>query len=367
MAKLNPCHPPGILVDVDAASVRCALPPFPDGWWVVALSGDLRPGRALERRWMGRLIVAWRDRADAVCVADAYCPHMGARLSPSAGGRVAEDRLRCPFHGFEYDVSGACAAAPNGPPPPRCRLATYETRETAGFVFAYFGHGGRKPDWRPPTMDDEGWSACKVRRFLVRTHPQDIAENSVDTNHLLHVHGWEEGRQSAAARAEGRYYTAAFAYSGRSNVPGTGRFRYETEATVHVWGLGFVYTESDATAFGMRVRNWFLASPVDGEHFEAFVGVQTKRLADAPEPDPSPLREFLDGLVVQLTRSVIMYETGREFRKDVAIWNHRRYEQTPKLCASDGELHKFRRYCRQFYPSSTGTSHGREAAADPAT
>ena len=272
-------------LDVDATSVRCSLPPFPDGWWVVALSGDLRPGEPLERRWMGRLIVAWRDHAGTICIADAYCPHMGARLSPSAGGRVTRDRLKCPFHGFEYDSSGACVAAPNSRPPSRLGLSTYETHETAGFVFAYFGNRDRNPDWRPPASDDDGWSAPKVRRFRLHTHPQDIAENSVDINHLLHVHGWEEGRQSLPARAEGRHYMAGFAYTGRSNLPGMRSFRYETEPTVHVWGLGFVYTESDATRFDMRVRNWFLASPVDGEYFDTFVAVQTKRLGrNAPPP-----------------------------------------------------------------------------------
>lgn len=361
---------PSKRADIDATQARCALPPFPDGWWVVALSGELRPERILERRWMGRLIVAWRDQAGIVCVADAYCPHMGARLSPSAGGRLSGGRLKCPFHGFEYDASGACVAAPNSPPPSRCRLATYETRETAGFVFAYFGNRGRKPDWMPPALDDDGWSTSKVRRFHVRTHPQDIAENSVDMNHLLHVHGWQAGCQSAAARADGRYYTAAFAYRGRSNLPGTERFRYETEATVHVWGLGFVYTESDATAFGMRVRNWFLASPVDGEYFDAFLGVQTKRLG-ASGRGSGKLRGFFDRLVLRSVRSLVMYEAGREFGKDVAIWNHRRYEEFPRLCASDGELHRFRRYCRQFYPTSAGAVcdalDDKEAAASSRT
>ena len=337
-------------IDVDATSTRCALSPFPDGWWVVALSSDLRPGKAFERRWMGRLIVAWRDCAGAVCVADAYCPHMGARLSPSAGGRLSGDRLSCPFHGFEYDVSGTCVATPGGPPPSRCTLATYETLETAGFVFAYFGTYDRKPDWTPPAMDD-GWSVCKVRRFRVRTHPQDIAENSIDINHQWFVHGWKEGRQSSPVRTDGPYYTAGFAYIGRLNIPGLRRFRYETEATMHIWGLGFVYTESNSDEFGLRVRNWFLASPIDGDYFDAFVAVQTKRYTRCERLRSGPLRGFLDRLIVKMGRSIVMYETGREFKKDMEIWNHRRYEEFPRLCASDGELHKFRRYCRQFYPS----------------
>ena len=227
-------------------------------------------------------------------------------------------------------------------------------------MFAYFGSRSRKPDWALPALDDDGWSACRVRRFEVRTHPQDIAENSVDMNHLLHVHGWEDGRQSLPARADGRYYTAGFAYRGRSNLPGMRSFRYETEPIVHVWGLGFVHTESEAAAFGAMVRSWFLASPVDADHFEAFVAVQTKR--DSAQGRRGLMRRLLDRLTTRMLDSMVMYEVAKEFGKDVAIWNYRRHEEFPALCATDGELFKFRRYCRQFYvPSAVAAD--RDAAA----
>lgn len=336
--------------DTDAISTRCPLPPFPDGWWVVGLSKDLPRGKLEERRWMGRLIVLWRDSAGAVCVADAYCPHMGARLSPSAGGHIKGDCIRCPFHGFEYDASGACVTAPNSPPPKAARLGTYATFETAGFLFAYFGEHDRTPDWTPPAMDEDGWSETKVRKFPVFTHPQDVAENSVDMNHLLHVHGWMEGRQSARAQVDGRHYTASFSYRGQPNLPLIRGFGYETEANVHVWGLGFVYTESNADNFGMSVRNWFLASPIDGEHFEAYVGVQTQLVANGNGAFRArAARHVLRHLFTGPITSFISYEAAKEFSKDIKIWNHRRYLEHPILCASDGELHKFRRYCQQFY------------------
>lgn len=300
---------------------------------------------------MGRLIVLWRDSAGVVCVADAYCPHMGARLSPSTGGRINGDCLRCPFHGFEFDISGVCVKAPNSPPPEAARLGTYETFEAAGFLFAYFGERNRTPDWTPPAMDEDGWSPASVRKFPVYTHPQDMAENSVDINHLLHVHGWREGRQSSPARADGRYYTASFSYRGQPNLRIMRGISYETDATVHVWGLGFVYTESNADFFGMSVRNWYLASPVDGERFDAYLGVQTHQLASAKGASrPKPARNALQRIFSRAVTALITYEGAKEFSKDTAIFNHRRYLQHPILCASDGELHKFRRYCQQFYP-----------------
>lgn len=351
-------------IDADATRARCTLPPFPNGWWIVELSGNLRPGRLVERRWMGRLIVAWRDREGTVCVADAYCPHMGAGLSPSAGGRLYGDRLRCPFHGFEYDTSGACVATPNARPPRACSLQVYETCEISGFVFAYFGGRDRAPEWRLPPLDEAGWSGIRVRRIAARTHPQDMAENSVDIDHLQHVHGWENGRQTAKARVEGRYYTAGFGHTGRLTLPGMRHIRYETDSTVHVWGMGFVYTESEAPNFGVQVRNWFLASPVDGEYFEAFIAIQIKRLPRHVAGWRSgPVGRLLDRLGDRIVGMLIMYEGGKQFRRDVAIWNHRRYLEFPALGASDRGLGTFRRYCRQFYPSPVDAAGATEPGA----
>ena len=334
----------------EATRHRCPLSPFPDGWYVVELSRNMRPGKLVGKQWMGRQIVTWRDSSGKVCVAEAYCPHMGAKLTPATGGRVYGDVLKCPFHGFEYDVSGKCVNTPNAPPPKTCSLKTYHVHESMGFVFAYWGNQSRIPDWTPPRLDDDGWSDIKVRRFTVRTHPQDFAENSVDTNHLKYVHNWDDGRQSLRAKIQGRYYTAGFSYTGSPNLPGFGHIRYEASPTVHVWGLGFVYTDSESKAYNVKVRNWFLPVPIDGDYIEAFVAIQLKKMSlPSHESRFHMFRKLGDWLGLKFAQQIILYETVKEFQKDIAIWNHRRYVESPALCSSDGELHKFRKYCRQFY------------------
>ena len=96
-----------------------ALHPFPDGWYLIEPSDRLRAERVIQKDWMGQQIVAWRDRTGAVCVADAFCPHLGSHLGPETGGVVRNGNLVCPFHGFEFDVTGRCAATPHAPPPSR--------------------------------------------------------------------------------------------------------------------------------------------------------------------------------------------------------------------------------------------------------
>ncbi|NIV29174.1 MAG: Rieske 2Fe-2S domain-containing protein, partial [Anaerolineae bacterium] len=58
------------------------------------------------------------------------CPHRGVELSK---GQVIHGRIQCPFHGFEYDVSGRGVLIPaNGrhaPVPRAFRAHSYPTYE----------------------------------------------------------------------------------------------------------------------------------------------------------------------------------------------------------------------------------------------
>lgn len=72
--------------------------------------------KLIRKTWVGEEIVAWCDDKGRVCVADAFCPHLGADLGPESGGVVRDGCLVCPFHGFEFDISGRCSATPFAPP-----------------------------------------------------------------------------------------------------------------------------------------------------------------------------------------------------------------------------------------------------------
>ena len=96
---------------------------------------------------MGEEIVAWCDDKGRVCVAEAYCPHLGSYLGSDAGGCVRGGRLVCPFHGFEFDAAGQCVATPFAEPPRTARLRVFETREIAGLILGWWGIGGRGPQW----------------------------------------------------------------------------------------------------------------------------------------------------------------------------------------------------------------------------
>ncbi len=89
-----------------------SLSPFPEGWYFIASRETIESKRLFRKTWLGEEIVIWCNEDGDVCVADATCPHLGSDLGPEAGGRVRNGCLVCPFHGFEYDVTGQCVATP---------------------------------------------------------------------------------------------------------------------------------------------------------------------------------------------------------------------------------------------------------------
>ena len=186
--------------------------PFPDGWYLVTPGAHLRTERLIQKTWMGREIIAWRDDGGTVCVADAYCPHLGSHLGPTSGGTISAGNLVCPFHGFEFDATGRCVATPLAPPPKAARLKTYPVQNVNGFIFAYWDHAGRAPAWCIPELTDE-WDGRRLLRRRLRAHPQITSENSVDFGHFGYIHGYHDLRQDAPTTIKGPCLTSRYSFT----------------------------------------------------------------------------------------------------------------------------------------------------------
>lgn len=56
-------------------------PPFPNGWFAIATSDEIKRGKVKSVDCLGENFVVFRsNKSDEVFVLDAYCPHMGANL-----------------------------------------------------------------------------------------------------------------------------------------------------------------------------------------------------------------------------------------------------------------------------------------------
>jgi len=168
---------------------------FEDQWYVVALSEEVRKGKKRPIRLFGQDIVVWRHSDGHLGAIDSRCPHMGASL---AIGRVVDDAVECPYHGFRYDDTGKCIETPLRKPgaliPRTLCNRHYAVAEKAGWIFIFWG----APEDAPAEIPFFEEIKEPLRHtYSVMEWPVSFTrfiENTVDVAHLGTVHrntlGW---------------------------------------------------------------------------------------------------------------------------------------------------------------------------------
>ena len=330
-----------------------SLYPFPEGWYFVASRQSILRAKLIRKTWMGEEVVAWCDGEGRICVAEAVCPHLGAELGPESGGRVRDGCLVCPFHGYEFDVSGQCVATPFAPAPRKAKLEVFETREVLGMVFAWWGSNGRPPQWSLPADPPSGadWTELGFRTLRFLGHPQETTENCADLAHLRYVHGYENVIQVEPVTLDGTYLESRFDFKRTRTIAGMVDLVFDTSAVTRVFGLGYSFVEIRHRSIGVDSRLWVLATPVDGADVEVVLAGQVRKVRKLKR-SMLGLRFVPAGLRAEFLNWMMLEGQKRDVLQDVKIWRRKRYRSRPRLCRSDGEIGTFRRYCRQFYPDN---------------
>jgi nitrite reductase/ring-hydroxylating ferredoxin subunit len=314
---------------------------FPTGWYAVCRSDELPREGVRGARYFGEDIALYRAASGRVHATEAYCPHLGAYLP--AGGQVVGDRLRCPFHGFEFDGRGRCTKNAYGTKaPPKARLRVWPVRELAGFVLVWYDAHGRAPDWELEDPDMAGWTSVRGETLELRSHPQETSENSVDLGHFSELHGFRSPTILEPFRAEGPLLTAAYSVQLASGSPIADRalrlFGHDglhIRFAVRVHGLGWSLADGEVPALGMRFRQFVLATPIDEDRMHLRIGTAIERRV--------PVLDWL-------LREFGFRALAKEVARDRPIWENKRYIEHPVLAKGDGPIPAYRRWARQFYP-----------------
>jgi len=181
-------------------------------WQPVALLDEFDP--ALDARMgvrpvkpvrlLGQDLVLFRNADGAFGLLDRDCPHRGADL---AFGRNEGDGLRCPFHGWKFDISGQCTQTPAEPQGStlctRIRQRSYPLLERAGVLFAWLGaEGATPPDL--PALDCFTAPATHSFAFKGLWHCNWLQafEVGIDPAHasFLHRFFYDEGLEESYGR-----------------------------------------------------------------------------------------------------------------------------------------------------------------------
>lgn len=311
-----------------AMTNRFPFPRYPDGWFQVAYSDELKPGQVVPLHYFGRELVLFRTEDGSPHVLDAYCPHMGAHLG--YGGKVVGGCVRCPFHSWEFDGRGNCTSIPYAQKiPPKATLRSWPVCEKNGLVMIWFHAAGGPPSWEVPDVPEynaSDWTPYEKRRWKIRTHNQEMAENAVDAAHFLYVHG-TGGVPKTTAEIRGHIlHVVSEAKMKKRSDEVTGQI----ESISYGFGFG-------TTRFTGLVETLLLSSVVaiDDDYVDVMFTFTVRKL---------PHAEFTNMVGMKF-----IAEIERQLGQDIPIWENKKYVSPPLLCDGDGPVGVFRKWVKQFY------------------
>jgi phthalate 4,5-dioxygenase oxygenase subunit len=161
-------------------------------WLPAVTSKDVgAPDRAPVRlRILGEDLVAFRDSKGRVGIVQAYCSH---RLAPLFFGRNEHCGLRCPYHGWKFDVDGNCLETPNVPPgAPDIRknvgIRACPTHEAGGVVWVYMGPKDKQPPFRALEYARVPEGQYYTASWLQRGNWSQGMEGEIDSSHISWLH-----------------------------------------------------------------------------------------------------------------------------------------------------------------------------------
>ena len=165
---------------------------FREYWLPAMMSSELPKPDCVPVRVMllGEKLIGFRDSQGRVGLIQDNCPHRGASLF---FGRNEDSGIRCIYHGWKFDVNGACVDMTNEPGNSdfrnRVKARAYPCIERAGMVWTYMG----PRDAPPPLPALEGLErdedVVDVGCGMRECNWLQGLEGDIDTSHAGILHG----------------------------------------------------------------------------------------------------------------------------------------------------------------------------------
>ncbi len=169
--------------------------------WYVAAEADEVNREPFARTICDEAVVFWRTEAGKAVAFEDRCCH---RRMPLRKGATVGDRLRCHYHGLEFDVSGTCVHVPGQQTiPPDARVRAYPVVERYKWIWIWLGDPAEavEDEIIPfPWRESEDWGD-KGTHFHVNADYRLLIDNLLDQSHLAFVHASTIGNAAIAERA----------------------------------------------------------------------------------------------------------------------------------------------------------------------
>jgi phthalate 4,5-dioxygenase len=155
-------------------------------------------------------LLAFRDSEGRLGLIDEFCAHRGVSLW---FGRNEEAGLRCPYHGWKYDVTGQCIEVPSEPEESgfcqRVKLKSYPLVERGGVLWTYMG----EPEKQPPLPEWEFATVPPRHRYISKRTQESnwlqALEGGIDSSHVSFLHRGDLNTDPLFKGAKGNQYNMA--------------------------------------------------------------------------------------------------------------------------------------------------------------
>jgi len=170
---------------------------FDRSWYVVAQSDEIQKSKPYKITVWGKDYVLWKSAKHQYHALEDVCPHKGAALSI---GYIANNRIVCPYHGYEFSEQGNLTVIPGicFQPSPLYNLQRFAVIEKNGWIYLN--------TWELPQFVTKDHIRVLAKRIFVEpeatdpmmavailhqsfmTYPRIVSENSLDIMHIAFVH-----------------------------------------------------------------------------------------------------------------------------------------------------------------------------------
>jgi hypothetical protein len=138
---------------------------------------------------------------------DEFCAHRGISLW---FGRNEDCGLRCPYHGWKYDVTGQCVDIPSEPDQStfakRVKLKSYPLVERGGVLWTYMGPA----ETQPPLPEYEFATVPAAQSFMSKRTQEcnwlQAMEGGIDSSHVSFLHRGDLNSDPLFRGARGNQY-----------------------------------------------------------------------------------------------------------------------------------------------------------------
>lgn len=278
-------------------------------WLPAAYSTDVKDA-PFGAMLMGERIVLFRTSAGIHAWKD-LCIHRGAALSL---GKVADDTLVCPYHGWRYDGTGGCVLIPQQDPnraiTKQARAVTYEAVEAGGLIWVRLEAGSRPA---PPSFaeyEDESFHIAYCETYQLNASVPRVVENFLDVGHLAFLH---EGYLGDSAYPEISEYTVTVSEEGiRSDEIDV--YQPDPDGTGRPVTARYIYEVLRPTTARLKKTDpetgntfsiLFAVMPVQPTVSKVFVVIGRNYAFDVPD------KQFTDFQTIILSQDTVVLESQR--------------------------------------------------------